>query len=105
MREDEHIGVEERELDDCALEALAEAHRATPPARLRGRILAAVRVETEAPRARRALTRWRFVGSIAATVAVVASGLYLRERQRTDAQAIALADLARTRETLAARLD
>jgi anti-sigma-K factor RskA len=105
MRDDEIIGVEERDLDDLALEALAEAHRATPPARLRGRIVDTIRAETEGPRVRRSLVVWRVVGSIAATLALVMTGLYARERQRGDAQAIALADAARTREALATRLD
>lgn len=105
MRDDEIIGVEERDLDDLALEALAEAHRATPPARLRRRLVEAVHADTEAPRTRRSLTVWRMVGAIAATVALVMTGLWARERQRADAQAIALAETVRTRDMLTVRLD
>jgi anti-sigma-K factor RskA len=105
MRDDETIGVEERELDDLALEALAEAHAEAPPARLRRRLVDAVGTGTAGARTRRALGRWRLVGAIAASVAVVMTGLYARERQRVDAQSLAMAELARSRETLAARLD
>jgi anti-sigma-K factor RskA len=105
MRDDEIIGVEERDLDDIALEALAEAHRAAPPARLRRRLVDAVHAETDAPRARRSLAVWRMVGAVAATVALVTTGLWFQERRRGDAQAIALAKTERTRDMLTARLD
>ena len=112
MRDDETIGVEERALDDVALEALADAHAASPPARLRSRLVDTVRAERTATRAARALARWRLVGSVAATVAIVASGLLGRERTRTEAQmaslatqATALAELAQAKEALERRVD
>jgi anti-sigma-K factor RskA len=112
MRDDETIGVDERPLDDMALEALAEAHATTPPARLRARLLGTVRDEQALVRTKRALTRWRMVGAIAATVAVVATGLLARERSRADQQRIALAhqstqlaELAQAKDTLERRLD
>ena len=112
MRDDETIGVDERQLDDVALEALAEAHAATPPPRLRAGLLGTVRAEAQAAGARRALTRWRAVGTIAATLALVMTGLLVRERARTQAQVAtinaqseALAGLAHERDTLARRMD
>ncbi len=120
MRDDETIGVDDRALDDVALEALAEAHATTPPARLRVRLLDTARREHERDqdreqaiaRTRRSLTRWRAVGAIAATVAVVATGLLVRERARNDAQLAAfarqsttLAELARAKDAVERRLD
>ena len=112
MRDDETIGVDDRSLDDVALEALAEAHATTPPARLRARLLGAVHDEQAIVRTRRALTRWRAVGAIAATIAVVATGLLARERIRNDdlraafaSQSLALTELAQAKDTLERRLD
>ena len=112
MRDDETIGVDEHPLDDLALEALAEAHATMPPARLRARLLGAVRDEQAVVRTRRALMRWRAVGAIAATVAVVATGLLARERMLNDDQRAALArqstalsELAQAKDALERRLD
>ena len=112
MRDDETIGVDERQLDDATLEALAEAHATAPPARLRARLLGAVRDEQTVVRSRRAVTRWRAVGAIAATVAVVTTGLLARERSRNDEQRVALArqstaltELAQAKDALEHRLD
>ena len=48
MAEERPIGIDDPELDDAALEALAEAHAAPPPADLRARLLAEVRREAAA---------------------------------------------------------
>ena len=112
MRDDEPIGVDERPLDDVALEALAEAHAARPSPRLRTRLLDTVQAEAQAARARRTVVRWRAVGSIAAMLALVLGGLLVRERARTEAQratiatqSAALASLAQERDALARRMD
>ena len=106
------IGVEERDLDDLALEALAEAYSAPPTPGLRERVLATARAERETERTRRAASRWRAIGSIAATLALVLGGLLAREaglRQgqlaQLDQQQTQLAELARTNADLVARLD
>ena len=112
MRDDETIGVDERPLDDVALEALAEAHATAPPTRLRARLLGSVQAEATAVRTRRSLVRWRAVGTIAATIALVTTGLLVRERGRTEAQlatlarqAATLASLAQEKDDLARRMD
>lgn len=78
MREDPVIGVDERELDDLALEALAEAHAATPPSGLRTRVLGALQHEVEVARLRRAHARWRMVGAVAAGLVLLQTGLLMR---------------------------
>lgn len=92
MRDDELIGVDDRALDDAALEALAEAHAATPPARLRARLLDVVGAEREAEHARRGMRRWRIVGALAASVALVTTGLLVAERTRGRTQRAALVE-------------
>ena len=112
MRDDEIIGVDDRQLDDVALEALAEAHAATPSSRLRARLVGTVKAEADAARSRRSIVRWRAVGAIAATVALALTGLLARERARTaeqmatiSSQSASLAALAQERDTLARRMD
>jgi anti-sigma-K factor RskA len=114
MRDDETIGVDERALDDVALEALAEAYETPAPARLRARLLGAVRDERAVATAgtRRALARWRMVGAIAATIAVVTTGLLVRERARNESQgallarqSAALTEVAQSKDALERRLD
>jgi anti-sigma-K factor RskA len=82
MRENEPIGVEERELDDLTLEALAEAHAVRPPKALRGAVLAAARAEAQASALARSRRRWRVVGAVAATAVLVMAGLLGRATQR-----------------------
>ena len=105
MRDDETIGVDERALDDLALEALAEAHATTPSPRLRAGLLESVRARQTHERTRRALTRWRAIGSIAAGMALVSTSLLVREHQRTDVRALALASLAQAKQLLERRID
>ena len=105
MRDDEPIGVEERELDDVALEALAEAHARRAPAALRARLLRTVAATAEARRASRALARWRMVGGLAAGIAIVSTGLLAREMRRADSQSAMLAEVASAKAALETRLD
>jgi len=105
MPEDPTIGVEERVLDDLMLEALAEAHAATPPSGLRRRVLEGAHADAAIERARRGRTRWRAVGALAATVALVLGGLLAGERMDRGRQLADLESLARTNVELTARLD
>lgn len=106
MARDESIGVDERELDDAALEALAEAHAVPAPADLRRRVLAIASVREEDERTHRpSIGAARLVGAIAAMLAVVFAGLYALELQRGRARATELATLDRQNQTLAARVD
>jgi anti-sigma-K factor RskA len=94
MPDEPMIGVDERELDDLALEALAEAYATTPAPGLRQRVLGVAHAEAGAARARRSLTRWRSIGALAATVALALTGLLAREnglRRRDMAQLDGLA--------------
>jgi anti-sigma-K factor RskA len=105
MPEEPTIGVEERELDDLTLEALAEAHAAPPSPGLRERLLAMARADAAAARERRSRARWRITGALAATLALALAGLLAREaglRRRDLAQ---LDGLARANAELTARLD
>ncbi len=90
MSDERPIGVEERELDDFALEALAEAYATPPPAALRQRVLGTAREETAVTASRRATTRWRIVGALAATVALALGGLLARERGVAGERLVAL---------------
>jgi anti-sigma-K factor RskA len=102
VAEDRHIGVDERALDDAALEALAEAYAMPPRPELRARVLAAARRE---PRAGgRALVGWRLTGAAAAGLVLVLGGLLARESRRAATQATALAALARDNAELADRV-
>ena len=79
------IGVDERELDDAALEALAEAYETPPPPRLRDRVILGARQDAETRRTKALVTRTRMVGAIAAGLALVFAGLLARElRLRAD---------------------
>src|SRR5262249_15637257 len=105
MPEEPTIGVEERVLDDLALEALAEAYALTPTSGLRRRVLDGARAEAELQRARRGRTRWRTVGALAATLALVLAGLLAGEGVGRRRQLAELESLARTNAELTARLD
>ncbi len=93
--------IDERELDDLAIEALAEAYAAPAPPRLRERIVAAVDRERERGRSARTVQRTRVVGALAASLALVFAGLFARELQRGRESGIELAALARQNELLA----
>ncbi len=82
MAPESTIGIEERELDDAALEALAEAYASPPPAQLRERLMAAARRDGELHRTEALARRTRMVGAIAAAMALVFAGLFAREMVR-----------------------
>lgn len=105
MRDDERIGVDERELDDVALEALAEAYAATPPPALRGRVLADLERASGGAGVRRSLTRWRLVGALAAGIALVLGGLLARESDRAGLQRLQIAALAESKAELESALE
>jgi hypothetical protein len=105
MPEQPPIGVEDRALDDLALEALAEAYAVTPPAGLRQRVVGGVHAERELEQARRGRTRWRIVGGLAAMLALVLGGLLAGENAGRQQQLAELESLARTNAELTARLD
>ncbi len=103
MRDDERLAVDEA-LDDAVLIALAEAHAAPPPPTLGARIQAAAAAETRARRTRGALRRWRAVGSVAASLALVLAGLALRSVRLADLRAVQQQALARRNAALTAEL-
>jgi anti-sigma-K factor RskA len=103
MADDRIIGVEEQELDDAALEALAGAYATAPPASLRARVLASA-VGAAHPGSG-ALLRWRLVGSIAAVLVLALGALLGRSTRITERQAGELAALADTNRALLARLE
>src|SRR5262249_54505557 len=105
MPEQPTIGVEEQVLDDLVLEALAEAHAATPPSGLAGRVRDGVHAEAAIGQARRGRTRWRMVGALAATLALVLGGLLAGEGMDRRRQLAELESLDRTNAELTARLD
>src|SRR4029450_9805769 len=105
MPEEPMIGVDERELDDLALEALAEAYATTPTPGPRQGGLGRARAGGGGGRGRRGRPRWRSIGALAATVALALAGLLAREnglRRRDMAQ---LDGLAQANAELTARLD
>jgi anti-sigma-K factor RskA len=105
MRDDETIGVDERALDDLALEALAEAHAQPPPPELRARVLEAARGDGD-DRTRalgRSLLHWRIVGGVAAAVAVVLGGLLVRATERAATQTELISALAAANKALELR--
>jgi hypothetical protein len=104
MADERHIRVED-ELDDAALEALAEAHATPPPAALRARVLAAAAHETRARRAEAGVRRWQMVGAIAAALAITLATLWQRDSGRLDARTHQLQALARANAELEGRVD
>jgi anti-sigma-K factor RskA len=100
MSDERPIGVEERDLDDFALESLAEAYATPPPSGLRERVMGTVSSERSTAAARRTAMRWRVVGALAATVALAFAGLLARERGVSAERLAAL----RNAETMAAQL-
>src|SRR5262249_57957072 len=104
MPDEQFIGVDDRELDDLALETLAEAYAASPPSTLRRRVLETARAEVVTAATRRSRTRWLAVGAIAATVALALGGLLARGRSRRRRELDADAARARGNTTRAAPL-
>lgn len=105
MSDPSSTGVSERELDDAALEALAEAYATPPPLLIRERVLAAARHETAVKRLGRALVRYRMIGAVAAGAALALGGLLGREARLTASQVLGLDVLRRTNGQLASKLD
>ncbi len=105
MSDERPIGVEERDLDDFALEALAEAYATPPPSGLRERVMGTVSSDRSAAAARRVVTRWRVVGALAATVALAFAGLLARERGISAERLAALRNAETTAAQLTAQLE
>ena len=106
MSDRDPIGVDDPMLDDLTLEALAEAYAVAPPKGLRGRVLGQARPTTPAPeRGNGTVTRWRMVGALAATVALVLGGLLAREREQSARREGELASLRSANAMLTAQLD
>jgi len=104
MRENEPIGVDERALDDLALEALAEAHATRPPSALRTSVLAAARADSEARALVRSRRRWRVVGAVAASALVALAGLLAQSTRRLAVTGEQLAAMSAEFATLEGRL-
>jgi len=107
MATDPTIGVEERELDDAALEALAEAYATPAPVELRARVLAiaATPAEGDTAAADLRVRRARIVGAIAAMLALVCGALLARELQRGRERSAEIAALVGQNGALAVRID
>jgi len=105
MRDDGPSGVDERALDDAALEALAEAHARKPPAGLDARLRAAAVVDARERRMRSALVRWRIGGSIAAVLAIAFGWMLPRATRLADERGAQLAALAQENASLSERIE
>jgi anti-sigma-K factor RskA len=104
------------DLDDAALEALAESLASSPPPELRQAVLAAV---SRAPQLgegeislRRSLRRWRAFGAVGLAAAVLLAVLYASElgelrvsRSEIDSLVTAQSELERSRDGMLASLD
>ncbi len=93
------------ELDDLALEALAEAYAEPAPQRLRTRLMAEVVGGRERAIAARRVRRARAIGALAATIAVVLAGLLARELRQERSLSQELVALTKQNGVLAARVD
>lgn len=93
MPDEPTIGVDERTLDDLALEGLAIAHVTAPPAALRTRVLRQARRERAIEGTGRALARWRRTAAVAAVAVLALSGLLAREIQVDRERAAEIATL------------
>ena len=105
MAEDPTIGVDERGLDDAALEALAMAHATSPPQGLRGCILEEARRGSVLEGTGRSLRRWRVVGAVAAVLALAFGTLLARSAHYARRQAVEYAALIGANRDLQLRLD
>jgi len=102
---DDLIGVDERALDDAALEALAEAHARKAPAGLDARLIARAVAERRERRMRSALLRWRVGGTVAAALAIAFGSLLARATRLADDRGVELAALARENASLSDRIE
>jgi len=105
MRDDDPIGVDERALDDAALEALAEAHARKAPAGLDARLIATAVAERRERRTRGALLRWRIGGVVAAALAITFGALLPRATRLADERGAQLAALAKENASLSDRIE
>jgi anti-sigma-K factor RskA len=105
MRDETVIGIEERALDDAALEALADAHASPPPPGLRARILGEAERDTAVRDSRRAFQRWRIVGVVAAALALALTTLLARSTRLAAERGAQLEALVRSNAVLTARID
>ena len=105
MRDESVIGIEDRTLDDAALEALADAHTSPPPPGLRARILDEAEREAALRESRRALQRWRIVGVVAAAAVLALTALLARSTRLAAERGAELEALARSNAVLTARID
>jgi len=106
------ISIDERDLDDAALEALAEAYATPAPEQLRARLIGSIERECDTRRSFARVRRARIVGALAAGVTLVFAALFAREvehgRERTGALTELSqqnAALAQQNAALATRLD
>ena len=99
------IGVDERELDDAALEALAEVYATPPPPLLRARLIAEARRDVELGRVGRVLHRWRLVGAIAAGAALAFGVLLSREARIARLRTAEVGALATANSELTRRVE
>src|SRR3954470_14569266 len=105
MPDDPTIGVEERELDDAALEALAEAYATPPPPLLGARLMAEARRDVELGRLGGVLQRWRIVGAVAAGAALVLGALLSREGRVARVRSAEVGALANANAELTRRVE
>jgi anti-sigma-K factor RskA len=105
MAEDPTIGVDERPLDDAALEALATAHATPPPAGLRSRVLEEALRGSVLEGTARSLIRWRLVGSLAAVLALAFGTLLARSSHLASQRGVEYAALIGANRELQLRLD
>lgn len=94
---------DEDELDDAALEALAEVYAEPAPPALRVRLLATVASDRERQSTTRRLRRTQIVGAIAAAVALAFAGLFGQAAQRGARRSDQLAALAQRKGQLEAQ--
>jgi len=105
MRDESPIGVDERDLDDAALEALAEAYATPAPRALRARVLREARRDAAMRAAARRVGRWRLVGVLAAGAVLVVGALLVRVARIGAVRGTELEALARDNAALTARVD
>jgi anti-sigma-K factor RskA len=105
MADDPMIGVDDRELDDAALEALAEAYAAPPPPLLRERLLGEARRDLDVARVGRVMHRWRIVGAVAAGAALALGVVLSREARVARVRTAEVTALASANSELTRRVE
>ena len=105
MADDPMIAVDDRELDDATLEALAEAYATPPPPLLRERLLGEARRENDVARVGRVMHRWRLVGAVAAGAALALGVLLSREARVARLRSAEVTALASANTELTRRVE